>query len=351
MNLNIAAAVIGVSISTGSVLSSVSADMETKDMVITFLEANARPGLADEMLPNVLDSLVKLYDTGTVDAADITRYGTYLSEFHDLKSLFYETAESVGLSELAVRVGEYFMLSIGVDPLQPYGRLLHSLSNRQRETIETTVWRRWVDVSTRRRELQGELQQFQVFSSEAARDAFVDAVFVSYIHSHLWTVEKRERFQRSPFTSREYFQSYLRISKKYTPFGREESAFLAAFEELQNQGVIEVRDARDPAMLPGIRHTLATIPLRPGEVVVVPVLAMLAPVRTSLKKRDDLRFFNTLYPMFREAIRTRNFDKFEAALRERGYDSPLNAMFTRRSEAYIRFLSPWRVPASTGNGY
>ena len=131
---------IGMCLLACSVLPTATADITTREHVVTFLEANANTGLAQEMLPNILDSLVELYKTKTVESADISRYGAYLSRFQNLKSLFYEVAEWAELSESAVLIGEYFVLSIGMDPLQQYGRYLHTLEINQRLALEAIVW-------------------------------------------------------------------------------------------------------------------------------------------------------------------------------------------------------------------
>jgi hypothetical protein len=326
-----------------SVLLTATADMTTRRHVVTFLEANANTGLAQEMLPNILDSLVELYKTKTVESADISRYGAYLSRFQNLKSLFYEVAEWAELSESAVLIGEYFVLSIGMDPLQQYGRYLHTLEINQRLAIEAIVWNKNLGTTDRRSRLGNSLRELNLFDSERDLQSFVNTVFVAYIHSHLWVEEKKGRFGSSRFTNRDYFRGYLRISDTLSFLGREKAAFVSAFEELQNQAVIEIMEARDPAVMNGIRHTLTRMPLRNGEIVIVPVLTMLLPIRDMLKAGDDLQFLKTIHPDFKNGILKRNFSNFDAKMKTRGHNNTLDKMFTLRL-AYIRFLPPWSIP-------
>ena len=102
-------------------------------------------------------------------------------------------------------------------------------------------------------------------------------------------------------------------------------------------------DARDPAVMNGIRHTLTRMPLRDGEIVIVPVLTMLLPIRDVLKAGGDLQFLKTVYPYFKNGILKRDFSNFDTRMRNRGYSNTLDKMFTLRL-AYIRFLPPWPVP-------
>ena len=224
---------IGMCLLGCSVLLTSTADMTTRRRVETLLEANSKTDLAQEMLPNVLNSLIELYKTKAVEDADISRYGAYLSRFQNLKSLFYEVAEWTKLSESAVLIGEYFVLSIGMDPLQQYGRHLHALEFNQRLAIEAIVWNKNLGTTDRRSRLSEALRKLNLFDSESDLQSFVNTVFVAYIHSHLWVAEKKGRFGSSKFTSRDYFQSYLRISDTLSFFGREKAAFVSAFEELQ----------------------------------------------------------------------------------------------------------------------
>lgn len=334
---------IGMCLLGCSVLPIAAADITTKRHVITFLEANGNTGLAQEMLPKVLDNLVELYKMKTVESEDISRYGVYLSRFQNLKSLFYEVAEWAKLSESAVLIGEYFVLSIGMDPLQQYGRHLHALEVNQRLAIEEIIWNKNLRTTDRRSKLSKALRKLHLFDSEQDLQSFVNTVFVAYIHSHLWVVEKKGRFGSSRFTSRDYFQSYLRISDTLSFFGREKAAFFSAFEELQNQAVIEIMDARDPAVMNGIRHTLTRMPLRDGEIVIVPVLAMLLPIRDLLKAESDLQFLKIVYPDFKNGILKRDFISFDTRMQTRGHKNTLDKMFTLRL-AYIRFLPPWPIP-------
>ena len=326
-----------------SVLPTATADITTRRHIVTFLETNSKTGLAQEMLPNVLNSLVELYKTKTVESADISRYGAYLSRFQNLKSLFYEVAEWTELSESAVLIGEHFVLSIGMDPLQQYGRHLHALEINQRLAIEAIVWNESLGTTDRRSRLSKALRELHLFDSERDLQSFVNTVFVAYIHSHLWVAEKKGRFGSSRFTSRDYFQSYLRISDTLSFFGREKTAFVSAFEELQNQAVIEIMDARDPAVMGGIRHTLTRMPLRDGEIVIILVLTMLLPICDMLKAGDDLQFLKIIYPDFKNGILKRDFSNFDARMQDRGYSNMLDKMFTLRL-AYIRFLPPWPIP-------
>lgn len=335
--------VIGICLLGFSVLPTARTDMTTRKRVETLLEANSKTDLAQEMLPKVLDSLVELYETKTVESADISRYGAYLNQFQNLKSLFYEVAEWAELSESAVLIGEYFVLSIGMDPLQQYGRHLHALEMNQRLAIEAIFWNKSLGATDRRSRLSNSLRELNLFDSERDLQSFVNTVFVAYIHSHLWVAEKKGRFGRSKFTSRDYFRSYLRISDTLSFFRKEKAAFVSAFEELQNQAVIEIMDARDPAVMNGIRHTLTRMPLRNGEIVIVPVLTMLLPIRDMLKSGGDLQFLKTVYPDFQNGILKRNFSNFDAKMQARGHNNTLEKMFTLRL-AYIRFLPPRPVP-------
>ncbi len=334
---------IGVCLLGCSVLPTAAADMTTRRHVVTFLEANSKTGLAQEMLPNVLNNLVELYRTKAVESADISRYGAYLSQFQSLKSLFYEVAEWTEMSESAVLMGEHFVLGIGMDPLQQYGRHLHALEFNQRLAIEEIVWNESLGTTDRRSRLSKALRELHLFDNEADLQSFVNTVFVAYIHSYLWEAEKKGRFGRSRFTSRDYFQNYIRISDTLSFFGREKTGFVSAFEELQNQAVIEIMDARNPAVMHGIRHTFTKMPLRDGEIVIIPVLSMLLPIRDILKAGNDLQFLKVVYPDFRDGILKRDFSNFDARMQGRGYSNMLDKMFTLRL-AYIRFLPPWPIP-------
>ena len=87
------------------------------------------------MHPKAMQKLVKLYDSKTVQSNDISRYGTYLAKFQDIKALYYDAVEWIGISEPAVHIGEKFILTSGNDPLQKYGRLLHALVPEERSKI------------------------------------------------------------------------------------------------------------------------------------------------------------------------------------------------------------------------
>ncbi len=102
-------------------------------------------------------------------------------------------------------------------------------------------------------------------------------------------------------------------------------------------------DTRDPAAMRGIGHTLTKTPLRAGEIVIVPVLAMLLPIRDLLKAGDDLQFLKVIYPDFKDIILKRDFSNFDARMQGRGYIKVLDKMFTLRL-AYIRFLPSWPIP-------
>ena len=313
--------------------------------VNALLEANTESSVAQEMHPKALDRLAKLYESESVQASDITRYGLYLEQFQDLKSLFYDVVEWTGVSEYAVLIGEYFILSSGNDPLQKYGRHLHALELEQRSTVDEIIWNEKSTAGDRRRVLAPFLRKLRLFGSEADLQSFIDDIFVAYIHSHLWVEEKRGRFGSSRFSSHDYFRGHLRIGNVFSFLAHQKTDLLRGFRELEDNGFIEILDARSPEAQKGIAHTLERMPLDPGEIVVIPVLTLLSPIRQGLKDKRDVQYLKTLFPYFREGVRTKNWANYHRKMQERGHGHLLDGS---NRVAYIRFLPPWPVPVSRG---
>ena len=344
MYLKIAAVTMGVFL-LGCVTLPVTSNGANKEQVTAFLEANSDANLAQEMHPKALDRLVKLYAKGVVQAKDITRYGSYLGGFQDLKSLFYDAVEWTGISEPAVQIGENFILTSGNDPLQKYGRHLHALEPEERSKIDEIVWDETSTGVNRRNRLAIYLRELRLFANETDLHTFMDAVFVAYIHSHLWAEEKRVRLGSSRFSSHDNFRGHLRLSNTSYSFAHDENRFVRTFEELKDNGFIEILDAWSAEAQKGIAHTRENMPLREGEIVVIPVLTLLSSTRRGLKEKGDIRFLKTLYPYFKEAVLTKDWTDFNRKMRERGHGDLLGGS---KRVAYIRYLSPWPIPVSRG---
>ena len=217
----------------------------SKTQVTRYLEARSEVGLAQEMQPKALDRLIKLYDKRAVQSNDVTRYGTYLAGFQDLKSLFYDAVDWTEISESAVHVGECFILTTGNDPLQKYGRHLHALEPAERSRIDEIFWNENSTAVNRRRVLATYLRELRLFDGESEANSFIDAIFVAYIHSHLWDEEKRVRLGASRFSSHDNFRSHLRLrlTNTFYSFPNEEDRLVRAFGELKDNGFIEILDA------------------------------------------------------------------------------------------------------------
>ena len=330
----------------GCALFSITANAATTTQVTALLEANTESGLAQEMHPKVFDRLAKMYKAGAVQATDINRYGSYLEGFQDLKTVFYDVVEWTGVSESAVQIGEYFILTGGNDPLQKYGRHLHALEQHQRSTIDEIVWNENTTGVHRRRALETHLLDLRLFDNERDMQSFIDGVFVAYIHSHLWAEEKRVRFGSSRFTSHDYFLGHIRLRNMFSFSAHQKTEMLRGFRELEDNGFIEILDARSPEAQNGIAHTRERMPLRPGEIVVIPVLTLLSKIRHGLKEEGDLQFLKILYPFFREGVKTQNWTNYHMKMQERGHGNLLEGS---NRVAYIRFLPPWPVPVSSGS--
>ena len=344
MCVKIAAVTLGVCL-VGCVVLPTIGDGSSKAQVTRYLEANSNVKLAQEMHPKAVEKLVKLYEKGEIQVSDITRYGTYLGRFQDLKSLFYDAVEWTEISESAVNVGEFFILTTGNDPLQKYGRHLHALEPAERSRIDEIVWNENSTGANRRRILATYLRELGMFDNEAELQSFLDAVFVAYIHSHLWAEEKRVRLGTSRFSSRDNFRGHLRLSNSFSSFPHDEKQFVRAFEELKDNGFIEILDAWSAEAQKGIAHTRANMPLRDGEIVIIPVLTLLSSTRRGLKEKGDIQFAKILYPYFKEAVKTRDWTDFNRKMRERGHGELL---WGSKHVAYIRYLSSWPIPVSRG---
>ena len=240
-------------------------------------------------------------------------------------------------------VGEYFILTAGMDPLQKYGRHLHALEIDQRSMIDRIVWDDKSTSVNRRSTVAKYLRDLRLFDNESDLQSFVNAIFVAYIHSHLWVEEKKGRLGNSRVTSHDYFQGHIRLRNTVSFFLHEKTGFVRALRELEDNGFIEIMDAHDPAAQKGIQHTLARMPLREGEVVIIPVLTLLSTIRRGLKEKGDLQFLKILYPYFKEVVRTKNWGNFNMKMRERGHGDLIAGS---KRVAYIRFLSPWPIPIS-----
>ena len=334
---------VGIFLLSCVVLQAAMGDIVTKTQVTTFLEANSEYPLAKEIHPKALEKLVELYTGKSIESGDITRYGKYLSGFQNLKSVFYEIVGMVKLSDSAILVGEHFILSYGTDPLQKYGRHLHSLDIDQRSKIDTIVWNEKSTSVNRRSNVKKYLQELRLFNNEFDLQTFVDDLFIAYIHSHLWVEEKQDRLGNSLITSHDYFRGNLRLINTFSFFPNEKIKFVSAFRELENQGFIEIMDARDPAARNGIQHTLARMPLRNGEIVIIPVLTLLSPIRHGLKVKKDLQFLRIIYPHFKEGVLTKNWKNFATKMEQRGHGDLINEA---QRVAYIRYLPPWPIPVS-----
>lgn len=315
----------------------------SKVQVTRYLEAKSEAKLADEMHPKAMQKLVKLYDGKAVQANDISRYGTYLAKFQDIKALYYDAVEWTGISEPAVHIGEKFILTSGNDPLQEYGRLLHALEPEERLKIDEIVWDNTSTGVNRRNRLAIYLRELRLFANDKDLHTFMDTVFVAYIHSHLWAEEKRVRLGSTRFSSHDNFRGYLRLSNTTYSFANDENRFVRAFEELKDNGFIEILDAWSAEAQKGIAHTRENMPLREGEIVIIPVLTLLSSTRRGLKEKGDIRFLKTLYPYFKEVVKTRDWGDFNRKMRERGHGDLLGGS---KRVAYIRYLSPWPIPVS-----
>ena len=315
-----------------------------KARVTRYLEANSDTELGQEMHPKALEKLIKLYAKGAIQTSDITRYGAYLGRFQDLKSLFYDAVEWTEISESAVHVGEHFILTSN-DPLQKYGRHLHALGPAERSMMDDIVWDEKSIGVNRRRALATYLRELRLFDNESDLQSFIDAVFVAYIHSHLWAEEKRVRLGSSRFSSHDNFRVYLRLGNTFSSFPHEKIGLIRAFSALEDYGFIEILDAWSAEAQKGIAHTRKRMPLREGEIVIIPVLTLLSSTRRGLKEKGDLQFLEILYPYFKEAVRTRNWTDFNRKMRERGHGNLLGGS---KRVAYIRFLPPWPIPISRG---
>ena len=344
MCVKFAAVTLGVCL-VGCVVLPAIGDGSSKARVISYLEANSVVKLAEEMHPKALQKLVKLYDRKAVRGNDISRYGKYLGKFQDIKALYYDAVEWTGISEPAVQIGENFILTSGNDPLQKYGRHLHALEQSERSMIDEIVWNENSIGVNRRRALATYLRELHLFDNELDLQSFMDAVFVAYIHSHLWAEEKRVRLGSSRFSSHDNFRGHLRLSKTSYSFAHDENRFVRAFEELKDNGFIEILDAWSAEAQKGIAHTRENMPLREGEIVIIPVLTLLSSTRRGLKEKGDIRFLKTLYPYFKEAVLTRDWTDFNRKIRERGHGDLLGGS---KRVAYIRYLSPWPIPVSRG---
>ena len=329
----------------GCVVSPAIGDASSKEQVTRYLEAKSDVKLADEMHPKAMQKLVKLYDRKTVEANDISRYGTYLAKFQDITALYYDAVEWTGISEPAVHIGEKFILTSGNDPLQKYGRHLHALKPEERSKIVEIVWDNTSTGVTRRNRLAIYLRELRLFTNDKDLHTFMDAVFVAYIHSHLWAEEKRVRLGSTQFSSHDNFRGYLRLSNTTYSFVNDENRFVRAFEELKDNGFIDILDAWSAEAQKGIAHTRENMPLREGEIVIIPVLTLLSSTRRGLKEKGDIRFLKTLYPYFKEAAKTRNWAEFNRKMRERGHGDLLGGS---KRVAYIRYVSPWPIPVSRG---
>ena len=315
----------------------------SKTQVTRYLEAKSEVGLAQEMHPKALDRLIKLYDKRAVQSNDVTRYGTYLAGFQDLKSLFYDAVDWTEISESAVHVGEFFILTTGNDPLQKYGRHLHALEPAERSGIDEIFWNENSTAVNRRGALATYLRELRLFDGESEANSFIDAIFVAYIHSHLWDEEKRVRLGASRFSSHDNFRSHLRLTNTFYSFPNEEDRLVRAFGELKDNGFIEILDAWSAEAQIGIAHTRERMPLREGEIVVIPVLTLLSKTRRGLREKGDVQFMKILHPYFKEAVRTRNWANFDRKMRERGHGGLLGGS---KHVAYIRYLSAWPIPIS-----
>lgn len=334
---------LGIFLLSCVVLQTAMGDIRTKAQVITYLEANIEYPLAKEVHPKVLEKLVELFKKQAIESGDITRYGKYLSGFQNIKSVFYEIVGMVKLSDSAILIGEYFILSYGTDPLQKYGRHLHSLDKDQRSKIGIIVWNQKSTGVNRRSNVKKYLRELQLFDNEIDLKTFVDDLFIAYIHSRLWFEEKQVRLGKSLISSHEYFRGNLRLSNTLSFFPHEKTKFVSAFRELEDAGFIEIMDAQDPVARNGIQHTLARMPLRNGEIVIIPVLTLLSPIRQGLKARKDLQFLSIIYPHFKEGVRTKNWKNFATKMEQRGHGDLINEA---QRVAYIRFLPPWTIPVS-----
>ncbi len=342
MYSKLAAVTIGIFL-FGCVTTPIIGNGANKARVIRHLEANSDIELAQEMHPKALETLVKLYTKGTIQASDITRYGAYLGRFQDLKALFYDAVEWTEISESAVHVGEFFILTSSNDPLQNYGRHLHALEPAERSRIDEIVWNENFPGVNRRRTLATYLRQLRLFDNELDLQSFMDAVFVAYIHSHLWAEEKHVRLGFSRFSSHDNFRSHLRLTNTLSSFPHEEDSRVRAFGELKDHGFVEILDAWSAEAQKGIAHTRERMPLRKGEIVVIPVLTLLSKTRRGLKEKGDIQFLEILYPYFKEAVRTRDWTNFNRKMQERGHGNLLGGS---KHVAYIRYLSPWPIPVS-----
>lgn len=208
MYSKLAAVTIGIFL-FGCVTTPIIGNGANKARVIRHLEANSDIELAQEMHPKALETLVKLYTKGTIQASDITRYGAYLGRFQDLKALFYDAVEWTEISESAVHVGEFFILTSSNDPLQNYGRHLHALEPAERSRIDEIVWNENFPGVNRRRTLATYLRQLRLFDNELDLQSFMDAVFVAYIHSHLWAEESTFDWDSLDFPATTTFEVIL----------------------------------------------------------------------------------------------------------------------------------------------
>ena len=342
MSTKIAVVMLGVCL-VGCVALPVIGGGSTKAEITRHLEANTDVELAKEMHPKAFQMLTKLYDRKAVQANDISRYGTYLGSFQNLKALFYDAVEWTRISESAVQIGEYFILTAGNDPLQEFGRHLHALKLEERSKIDEIVWDDTSIGVNRRRALATYLRELALFANESNLQSFMDAVFVAYVHSHLWAEEKRVRLGFSRFSSHDNFRGHLRLRNILFSFPQEEDRFVRAFGELRDNGFIEILDAWSTEAQEGIAHTRERLPLRAGEIVIIPVLTLLSNTRRDLKEKGDIHFVKILYPYFKEVVRTRNWTQFNRKMRERGHGDLLGGS---KHVAYIRFQSPWPIPVS-----
>ena len=94
-------------------------------------------------------------------------------------------------------------------------------------------------------------------------------------------------------------------------FANDENRFVRAFEELRDNGFIEILDAWSAEAQKGIAHTRENMPLREGEIVIIPVLTLLSSTRRGSEREGRYSVPEESVSVFQGSGQDERLDRFQ----------------------------------------
>ena len=174
---------------------------------------------------------------------------------------------------LRCKLGENFLsLPTGNDPLQKYGRHLHALEPEERSKIDEIVWDETSTGAQSSKPYFGDILAgaYACLITNRTCNPLLTLCLLP-ISTPIFGLKKNGcDSDLLDFPATTIFEVIFGSQTRLTSFAHDENRFVRTFEELKDNGFIEILDAWSAEAQKGIAHTRENMPLREGEIVDYP---------------------------------------------------------------------------------